>query len=245
MKEWGFKHISLYFFRSIEMNKLKQCCYNFALWDPILDLGCGDGTFTKEFFGEGRNITGIDNSQRELDKNKCYRTYKELLLENACNMTFKNKSFNTVFSNSVIEHIPDLDNLLNEVSRVLKPGGYFVFTVPTDNFKHFLLFSFSKWYANARNKRLNHYHCYSYRKWWDILREKGLKVENYEYYLPKKALKMWDFLALATFHFWWITFPFAKLLYAQVEKGIKQHSKERVYYNNGGEIVIIAKKEGV
>ena len=236
MKRWGFKYISLYFFRSIELNKLRQCSSNYTFLGPILDLGCGDGIFTKQFFGEGRNIIGIDNSPSELSKNKCNT---QIILVDACNMPFENESFNTVFSNCVIEHIPNLTQLLNEVSRVLKKDGLFVFTVPSDNFKYYLL-PFGGWYKEMRNRRLNHYHCYSHLMWREKLREKGIKVVEYEYYLPKKALQLWDFLALTTFHFWWITFPFAELLYAKVERGIKKYSEERCI--DGTALVVIAKK---
>ncbi len=243
MKEWGFKYISLYFFRQIELNKLRQCVGGYTLLDPILDVGCGDGVFTKEVFGEGRDIMGIDNSTVELEKNKESGTYTKLRLEDACNMRCGDGVFNTVFSNCVIEHIPHLYTLLNEVNRVLKVGGYFVFTVPSDKFKEYLLFSdVSKWYGNARNKRLHHYHCHNVEWWYSTLEKNGLQINMYEYYLPKPALMWWDFLALSTFHFSFLTFPFSSFLYTQVEKGIEKYSKEVTHKGQGAAIAIIAKK---
>jgi len=241
---WSFKYISLYFFRSIELNKLKQVSGKFDLFEPILDLGCGDGKFTKDFFGECKDITGIDISPLELHKNRCYHTYTHLINMDATNMLFDNETFNTVFSNCVIEHIPDLEALLDEVWRVLKPNGLFVFTVPSDKFKHFLLFSpISKWYADIRNRRLNHFHCHNHIWWGHCLQRKGLKLKTYEYYLSQFALMFWDFLALITFHFWFLSFPFAKLFYGWVEKGIKKYSEERIFYPDGAALVVVARKE--
>jgi len=45
-------------------------------------------------------------------------------------MPFEDASFQTVISNSVLEHIPDLDAVLLETARVLKPGGMFIFASP-------------------------------------------------------------------------------------------------------------------
>ena len=40
-------------------------------------------------------------------------------------------SFDFVFSNSVLEHIPNLHAVLDEIARVVRPGGRVVATVPT------------------------------------------------------------------------------------------------------------------
>jgi SAM-dependent methyltransferase len=46
------------------------------------------------------------------------------------NLTYANGSFDICSSTEVFEHVPDDRQGFSEVSRVLKPGGYFVFTVP-------------------------------------------------------------------------------------------------------------------
>ena len=50
----------------------------------------------------------------------------------ATNIPYEDNSFDKVFSVSVLEHIPDLGDIevVKEVSRVLKPGGTFVMTLP-------------------------------------------------------------------------------------------------------------------
>ena len=51
-------------------------------------------------------------------------------------MPFEDSSFDVVFSNCVLEHVEGLDDMLAHVGRVLKPGGQFVFTVPTEDFQY-------------------------------------------------------------------------------------------------------------
>ena len=53
-------------------------------------------------------------------------------------MPFPDAHFATVVSNSVLEHIPDVEPVVREVARVLKPGGWFHFCVPGPNFRRFL-----------------------------------------------------------------------------------------------------------
>jgi len=45
-------------------------------------------------------------------------------------LTFANESFDICSSTEVFEHVPDDHCGFSEISRVLKPGGHFVFTVP-------------------------------------------------------------------------------------------------------------------
>jgi len=52
--------------------------------------------------------------------------------ENLENLTFPDNQFDVVITSEVLEHVADLDVAIEEIMRVLKPGGYHVFTVPVD-----------------------------------------------------------------------------------------------------------------
>lgn len=49
-----------------------------------------------------------------------------------CNLPFQSNSFDIIFCNHVLEHIPDHLKALSELFRVLKPGGWGIFQVPQD-----------------------------------------------------------------------------------------------------------------
>lgn len=63
---------------------------------------------------------------------KAFNLSAKLDIFDARNIPYKNNTFDKVFSISVLEHIPDLGDVevVQEVFRVLKPGGCFVFTLP-------------------------------------------------------------------------------------------------------------------
>lgn len=52
--------------------------------------------------------------------------------ENLESLTFPDGAFDVVVNSDVLEHVADVDLALSEVRRILKPGGYHVFTVPAD-----------------------------------------------------------------------------------------------------------------
>lgn len=54
------------------------------------------------------------------------------------NLPFADGFFASAFSNSVLEHIPDIQPVLNEVGRVLRPGARFVITTPSHYFTEYL-----------------------------------------------------------------------------------------------------------
>jgi SAM-dependent methyltransferase len=53
--------------------------------------------------------------------------------ENLESLTFPDNTFNILMSSDVLEHVHDLNKALAEIRRVLKPGGFHVFTVPVDH----------------------------------------------------------------------------------------------------------------
>ena len=94
----------------------------------ILDSGCGDGSITADL-AKRFTVTGIDISEQNLKKARQlgFRTLKQDLGKR---MPVKDRSFDTVISNQVIEHIYDTDFYLEDIYRALKPGGILIVTTP-------------------------------------------------------------------------------------------------------------------
>lgn len=52
--------------------------------------------------------------------------------ENLEHLTFSDNTFDVIINSDVLEHVADLDKTLSEIKRILKPGGFHVFTIPVD-----------------------------------------------------------------------------------------------------------------
>lgn len=104
---------------------------------PVLDLGCGDGHFAATAFASQLDV-GLDPWWGPLQEARARGAYTLLSHASGASMPFADASFATVVSNSVLEHIPQVNPVLAEVARVLQPSGSFYFCVPGPNFRRFL-----------------------------------------------------------------------------------------------------------
>lgn len=178
--------------RSLKGIKLKR---------PILDLGCGFGEFAGVFYGSSIEM-GIDNSNSDLERASKGGKYKKLILGDARFMPFKDESFRTVFSVSVIEHILKTNEVLKEVHRVLSKGGLFVFTTPSKEFTKLLFYpkllrvfhleNLALRYENGINKIFKHYSLFTEDEWLRLLSKRGFKVERIESNIGENVAMLWD-----------------------------------------------------
>jgi ubiquinone/menaquinone biosynthesis C-methylase UbiE len=173
------------------------------LTSPILDVGCGDGYFARATFSRKIDI-GIDASLSALAECARTNTYTLLLNASGAKIPFPDATFATAISNCVLEHIPDIDQALCEISRVLKPGGLFVGTMVTDQLASLLgiprllqsigLTHAADAYATWFNRKARHYHMLSPTEWSARLANAGLEVTRSQYYLGPKATLVFDLL---------------------------------------------------
>lgn len=204
-----YSHPSAVLFRAIEMRTIHESIKNIEFSHLSLDLGCGDGEIAELIFDEHFTY-GVDNGEaKDVEEAVKSKRYNEIFLESAEKMSLPNESVNFVFSNCVIEHIPNNEAVLSETSRILKKGGMFVFTVPSHNFPDYLYLTnklasyglgfLSLSYKYRRNKMLNQFHCYSVLDWEKKLAKYGFRIEKYQYYMSKESLMLWDRMALEVF----------------------------------------------
>ena len=99
----------------------------------LLDVGCGEGTFTMHLGKHFQEVVGIDVQSNYIEqfnvKAKNHPCARGALMS-ASNMDFPNAHFDRIVSIETLEHIPDLPGAAREISRTLAPGGMFVLTVP-------------------------------------------------------------------------------------------------------------------
>lgn len=103
----------------------------------VLDVGCGNGRWTKALSVKYRKIIGIDIAEGMLEiarniRPGCNIIYKKMELGKK--LFFESSSFDFIFSNMVMHYIADVDNAAGELYRVLKPGGSLLFTTQNETF---------------------------------------------------------------------------------------------------------------
>jgi SAM-dependent methyltransferase len=166
------------------------------LHEPVLDVGCGDGHFAAATFPEPLTA-GIDPGVDVLQEAQSRATYYLLAQAQGAALPFPDRHFATVVSNSVLEHIPNLDPVLVEISRILRPGGRFIFSVPGDRFAKLLLFtelfrrlrleSMARAYERFFNRISRHAHCDGAERWRSRLDAHRFRVEQCFSYFSARA----------------------------------------------------------
>jgi len=178
---------------------------------PVLDVGCGDGHFAEICF-RGRTIdVGLDPKSRDLAEARTRTGVFHLLIRgSATTLPFADGSFATVVSNSVLEHIPDVDRALAEIARVLRrpdrdrgvEGGILAITMPSEHYGEFLLGSttlrhlglgvLARAYEGFLNRLSRHVHVDPPELWQARLEAAGLAVEERFYYFSAAAHRRFD-----------------------------------------------------
>lgn len=150
---------------------------------PVIDIGCGFGEFAGVTFNKIE--VGIDINENDLKKAVLGKKYKKLLNADARNLPFKNNSFSTAVSVSVLEHIPQVEKVIPEAYRILKKNGLLIFSVPTVSMEKHLLMPkiLNTLGMNSLAKSYFKFHCHLFKhhslktsSWW----QKKLKAEGFE-----------------------------------------------------------------
>lgn len=184
------------------------------LKNNILDLGCGDGSFTKQLLllkekayqnnSNGYNLIGIEITSSLVFSVSKNENYNNLIRGDIQNVGFKNNSFDTVFSNCVLEHIKDINKCLSEISRILRQNGELYITVINDKFSSMLLlpvilkklslYNLALKIEKRRNEQLFHVNCYSLNWWKEMLKQYNLDVKDDMFYMDYRSMIIWDML---------------------------------------------------
>lgn len=99
----------------------------------ILDVGCDGGLFPNQLAKETINVIGLDVSFSFIHHASMhYGKNVSFVLGVAEALPFRDGIFDASTCLEVLEHVPNPEEFLNEVHRVLKPSGITVFLVPNE-----------------------------------------------------------------------------------------------------------------
>jgi len=196
-KDYLWLHIrELPYFRSITRSVEAEFYQDIDLPAPVLDVGCGDGHFASVAFNNPLDV-GLDPWRHPLREAIKRKSYRLVIQADGGNMPFSDAYFASAISNSVLEHIPHVEAVLAETSRVLKPGAPFIFCVPNPG--HFTELSIPAFLTRVRLPKAAH----AYTEWfrrithtehadmpeaWEVRLERvGLHLERWWHYLSPRT----------------------------------------------------------
>lgn len=98
-----------------------------------LDLSCGEGELMSLMHAAGAKVRGTHYREDDyIIANRARLTGMEIDggVDLQARLPYEDASFDCVTMSEVLEHLPNHFQVVQEVARVLKPGGWFVFTTP-------------------------------------------------------------------------------------------------------------------
>jgi len=113
-----------------------------AAGDRLLDLGCGGGRHAFEAARRGARVVAMDTDRAELDRvTATFAAMAEAgeipdgaggraVIGDATRIPFSDGAFDKVIAAEILEHLPADQAAMNEIARVLRPGGAAAVTVP-------------------------------------------------------------------------------------------------------------------
>ncbi len=96
----------------------------------VLDLGCAFGFTTVKLARRGYQTVGVDNSPRYIAWAKRRHPGGAYLLSSAEQLSLEDASVDGVLFLDVLEHVVNQEAVMHEITRVLKPGGTLILSVP-------------------------------------------------------------------------------------------------------------------
>jgi 2-polyprenyl-6-hydroxyphenyl methylase / 3-demethylubiquinone-9 3-methyltransferase len=96
-----------------------------------LDVGCGGGLMAEEVAALGLQVTGVDPSPQSIATARRHAASSGARIEYVEaageKLPFPDASFGLVYCCDVLEHVDDVDRVVSEAARVLKPGGVYLY----------------------------------------------------------------------------------------------------------------------
>jgi ubiquinone/menaquinone biosynthesis C-methylase UbiE len=127
-----------------------------------LDLGCGTGVITLSLAERGFDVTGVDHSpdmlaiaEQKLAQNPVRGSY-DLMTGDVRDLHFDAAEFDCVTCQGLLHHLEDIRPCIAELTRVLKPGGFFYVSEPSVNTTPLKRIGASVWHRLRPPAELDH-----------------------------------------------------------------------------------------
>ena len=162
--------------------------------DKALEIGCGNGHGTKlikKYFNPAFiNAVDMDEKMIRIAKRKNKDASIEFDVMDASRLSFADNTFDAVFDFGIIHHIPNWDDCILEIYRVLKPGGELVLEELSINTFCTLPGRFWKVLLDHPYDRM-----FSTADFVEKILETGFKLEGFREFYPLRLFKHFSLVA--------------------------------------------------
>jgi SAM-dependent methyltransferase len=156
--KWGSYREFLDWYRTVEPYAFETLARHSWAGRRVLEVGCGQGTLINHLSQFGAEVVGLDMSEASLRRaaegvRELGNHSVRLLQADAEKLPFGEGSFDAVVSFGVLHHTPDTDGAVQEVRRVLKPGGTATVMLYRTGNPKWLATRTLRWWGRARDRR--------------------------------------------------------------------------------------------
>lgn len=167
----------------------------------VLEVGCGAGATTRAMVGARPDLVihACDLSRTAIRTARALDGAIPYVVASATALPYRDASIDAVVFYDVLEHIPDADRSLDEVFRVLRPGGLLAATVPAEGQPgtfEWLRWKLG-WHADLKAYAKGHVQRFTYRGLRAMLHRHGLRPVRWQYsfHLLGQAWDFWYYYA--------------------------------------------------
>jgi 2-polyprenyl-3-methyl-5-hydroxy-6-metoxy-1,4-benzoquinol methylase len=150
----GFQNILYQMVRNYTISQKLKLILNYKITGSILDIGCATGEFLNHCKSKKWNVLGIEpNESARRDGIENY----SLVIEDETHLsTISQSSFDVITMWHVLEHVPLLNERMDQLQKLLRPDGYLFIAVPNANSLDAKLYN-SFWAAYDVPRHLYHF----------------------------------------------------------------------------------------
>lgn len=137
------------------LNKLRELS---TPGSKVLDVGCGGGFLSNELARQGYMVTGVDISEESLQVARNHDVTRTVHYESAdaYKLPYPDNSFDAVTAMDFLEHVDRPQDVIQEFSRILRPGGLFFFhTFNRNPVSHLVVIKLLEWFIKNTPKNMH------------------------------------------------------------------------------------------
>lgn len=185
------------------INMFKQCTKYTK--GNLLDVGCGDKRYKNIFLPYLERYVGIDIPSKIKRETGLLRKSNIDIYATGLKLPFKSQSFDTIVSFQVLEHIPEPNEFIKEISRVIKENGYLIITAPQSYQLHEEPYDYYRYtkYGLKYLVEKNGFETISIEPLGGIFARIGMKISylmQSKYYLLNKILRVFAIIPNISFN---------------------------------------------